>query len=687
LLLVAAAVGWNLVNLRALTLGVAYLDDSSVHEQMVRFATAQLRSGHLPLKGWFPYLGLGWPQFLHYQSLPATVTGLFGLVIGPDVAFRWSLYLLLSLWPISVYLAARLFAGTRPAAAASAVMSPFLVSATGIGYEQHAYVWVGFGVWTQLWASWTLPLAWGFGWRAILDGRNQLAAVVFVPLTIALHFETGYLALIPLLVWPFAAGAPLRSRLCRSALLVCGSLLASAWVIVPLISQRSWASTNEPLRGSGLVNGYGIGRVLVWLVSGRLLDHGRLPVVTAFAALGLAVACGRFAYDQNSRALLVALAVCLLLSFGRATFGVLTDLIPGGTDIFFRRFMMGVQLVALLLAGRGAAWSGRTALAALGRRRFMLPTASGPVRAVLAMAATIVVLAPGWLQLGAYDRRDSSAINSQRRADAAQGAELDRIIGLIGTTGGGRVYAGMPSNWGRDLTIGAVPVFKYLESRDVDEVGYTLRTASLMTNPEYYLEDADRSDYRLFGIKYVIVTAGYAPPVSAQLVLRSGPYWLWEISRRRLRAGGPARRRARGQPDEVRRPQHPTAPLQAGAGRGLRPRRIPRRRHPCTAAANSTGAAVHRQRDRRDRRSHRRRTDRDRPHAPARRSGTQRLLRPRLDRDRRRARSSDPDGGTRAGQHRSLGRNPHHRVQDTSDTPTTRSYSLSAPAHWRPSIY
>ena len=48
-----AAVVWNLVNLRAERLAVSYLDDSSVHEQMVRFATAQWRAGHLPLTGWF----------------------------------------------------------------------------------------------------------------------------------------------------------------------------------------------------------------------------------------------------------------------------------------------------------------------------------------------------------------------------------------------------------------------------------------------------------------------------------------------------------------------------------------------------------------------------------------------------------------------------------------------------------
>src|SRR5690348_2310639 len=31
------------------------------------------------------------------------------------------------------------------------------------------------------------------------------------------------------------------------------------------------------------------------------------------------------------------------------------------------------------------------------------------------------------------------------------------------------------------------------------------------------------------GSSIVIVPAGYAPPVPAQLVLRSGPYWLWTI--------------------------------------------------------------------------------------------------------------------------------------------------------------
>jgi hypothetical protein len=493
---------------------------------MVRFATDQLRAGHLPLTSWFPFLGEGSAQFLHYQSLPAIVTGAAGLLVGPDVAFRWSLYLLLALWPISVYLAARAFGGGRPAAAVSAAMSPFLVSVTGVGYEQHAYLWTGYGVWTQLWAMWTLPLAWGCSWRAIRDGRGYLSAVLCTALTVAFHFETGYLALSVLVLWPLVAGRPLLVRLRRAAVLLGGSALASAWVIVPLLSEKGWAAVNEPLQGTQLVDGYGARHVLDWLLSGQLLDHGRLPVITILAGLGFALAWLVWSSDVDARALMVALGVCLLLSFGRTTFGSLADVIPGSHDIFFRRFMMGVQLVALLLAGRGAAWLADRAWRLLELR---LPRRAPRFSPLIGLLAVVVVLAPAWLELGTSARADAAAIEAQRAADHAGGAALDRLVAVIRRDGGGRTYAGMPQNWGEHFTVGQIPVFKYLESRDVDEVGYTLRTASLMTDPEYYFDERDPSDYTLFAVRFLILPAGRRPPVAAHLAMRAGPYRLWTV--------------------------------------------------------------------------------------------------------------------------------------------------------------
>jgi Bacterial membrane protein YfhO len=155
-----------------------------------------------------------------------------------------------------------------------------------------------------------------------------------------------------------------------------------------------------------------------------------------------------------------------------------------------------------------------------------LPSGLSPA---VVLVGAIAVLAPAWLQLGAYDRHDGAAIAAQRRADDTQGAQLDRLVALIERDGGGWTHAGMPSNWGQEFTVGTVPVFKYLESRDVDEVGYTLRTASLMTDPEYYFDECNPDDYRLFGIHYLIIPAGFRPPVPAELKLRAGPYSLWTL--------------------------------------------------------------------------------------------------------------------------------------------------------------
>ena len=342
-----------------------YLDDSSLHEQMVRAAAARISQGHLPLTSWFPYLGLGSPQFLHYQSLPSMISGLIGTVVNPDTVFRWSLYLLLALWPITVYWSGRLFGLSRWTAASAAAVAPFLASAAGIGYETKAYVWVGYGVWTQLWASWTLPLAWGFTYRALSSLRGAFWAVLFIMLTVALHYETGYLAFVPLVVWPFIAPSDLWQRIGRAVALGAAAALASAWVIVPLLQQSHWAARNQVLEGTGLENGYGARQMLTWLITGNLYDNNHsppwLPVITILVAVGIGVCLARWRSFLAGRALVVIWVVTLVMSFGRTTFGSLYDIVPGSSDIFIRRFEMGPQLSGILLAGVGLVFLGQLA--------------------------------------------------------------------------------------------------------------------------------------------------------------------------------------------------------------------------------------------------------------------------------------------------------------------------------------
>ena len=175
--------------------GVPYLDDSSVHDQMVRFATRRLQAGHLPLTSWFPYLGLGSPHFLHYQSLPSMLTGAAGMVVGGDVAFRWSLYLLLVLWPLPVFVSARVFGLSRAAAAVTrgSVAVPRQCDRGGLRAQGlHLDRVRGMGA-TVGFVDTSARRGRSRGGRCRPDGRS-CPAVVFVALTMALHFETGYLA-------------------------------------------------------------------------------------------------------------------------------------------------------------------------------------------------------------------------------------------------------------------------------------------------------------------------------------------------------------------------------------------------------------------------------------------------------------------------------------------------------------
>ncbi len=531
-----AASAWQLFSLRANLQAVSYPFDASVHEQMVRYATNAFAHGRSPLTGWFPYIGLGSAQFLHYQSLPALVAGLAGTVLGPGNAFRWSLYLLLSLWPLAIYASARLSGLTPAAAAVAACLSPLVASHTGVGFEQGAYLWSGGAeVWAQLWASWVLPFAWATTWRAMRDRRYLGLAVALIALTVALHFETGYLALLGVMVMAFAGPGRLRPRLARAGALFGASLVASAWALVPLVAMSRWASVNEVLAPTSYVRGYGAGQDLAWLFSGQVFDaRHTVPAISLAVLAGVVLAIVRWKREPLTRALLVWFAASLALSFGPTTWGPLYNAVPAHSDLFARRFLMGAQLSGLYLAGRGAVavggWLARE-LPVLRRRGRGGPLSrrAGRTALVFTIGGGLALAWPAAHAVARNDNQNGKLISAQASADRAQGAQMAPLIAYIKRHGDGRAYAGSVNNWGRHFTVGYVAVYKYLEMQDVDEATYIVPTASLMLGPQFHFDEQDPSDYALFGVRYLVLPATMQSPVPAQRVMARGPYALWVI--------------------------------------------------------------------------------------------------------------------------------------------------------------
>jgi hypothetical protein len=529
-LFVAGACAFGLATLAGELAVVQPVNDETFHYEMVRWAVQQIQHGNaLPLDGWFPYLNLGVAQFSHYQSLPHLVTAYFSLIFGTDTTERWAGYLVFALFPISVYAGTRLLGWSSWAAGSAALVSPLLVSVTGYGYESFSYTWLGNGLWSQEWGMFLLPLAWGFSWRAINGtGRGLYAlAALAVGLTIAMHFLTGYFALLSIGVFAIVVWRGLLPRLGRAALVFGGAALVAAWVVVPLITDAAYFNASEFNTNTFWLNSWGAPQVLGWLFTGQIFDAGRFPIVSLLVALGTGVCVSRFRSDARARALLGLLALSLVLFSGRPTFGFILNLLPGNSDLYLHRYIMGVQLSGLMLAGVGLAWTGERVLSLL--RRWKPRIRLVPVVAGL-MGAAVLLTLPAWFDRATYAATDNTSIALQIDNDQTDGAALDVLINDINSRGGGRTYAGLPGNWGRQYEIGQVPVYEYLADNSVDEFGYVLRTPSIVADNEAYFSEHDPAQYQLYNVRYILTPSGVAPPVPATLIASSGRHRLWLVA-------------------------------------------------------------------------------------------------------------------------------------------------------------
>ena len=526
LVIVGIVILFNLVVLRAEARPVQNLNDASVHRSMIAWASERVEDGHLPLDGWYPDLALGSSRFHHYQSLPHVLTGFLALVVGSERALSWTLYLGMALWPIAVYAGGRLLGWDRWICAIAAAASPLIVSEATLGYEWGSYAWRGYGTWTQLWGMWLLPFAWGLSWRAIAKGRSYWLAALVLALTVACHLLTGYLALLSLGVFALVKWGELLRRFGRAALVGLGSLFVAAWVVVPLLADRLWTVNDEYSRGKIYYDSFGARRILGWFASGELFDRGRPPMVTILVAVGLVVALWRYRRDERARVLLFLFLVSLFLFFGRPTLGPVLRLLPGSGDLFLRRFVFGVHLAGLYLAGFGAVTLARIAREQLPRFR---PLHEHPIAiAVIGVAAAIAFFAPGYVERTAWAAQGAEWIGEQAVADATDGADVAALVDIAQERGQGRFYAGMRSNWGSSYVVGQVPVYVMLLNQGTDGVGFVRPTWSLSAPFEYRFTDTNPSHYDLFDVRYLILDEGRQPPVQAERVAERGRHVLWE---------------------------------------------------------------------------------------------------------------------------------------------------------------
>ena len=258
--------------------------------------------------------------------------------------------------------------------------------------------------------------------------------------------------------------------------------------------------------------------VMVRLLNGGLFDDANLPVITLLVALGmgLILVALRRKRDHLQIWSLACFALWVVLFFGRESLGSLIDLLPMSSGIHMSRFISGVQIFGLILAGLGLS----TLIRWISRLRWVWALAAG--------ALLVGVMAiPVSKRITFICQSDFWAISAKQGYDAALG--FRDVVRLLEASPEARIHAGFSKTWGDELKIGGVPVYSLLQGAGFDMVGYLFLAQMHPEEWQFYLDPGRQEHYDLYNIRYLLMPASRTPPAFAQERTRWGNLVLYEV--------------------------------------------------------------------------------------------------------------------------------------------------------------
>jgi hypothetical protein len=352
--------------------------------------------------------------------------------------------------------------------------------------------------------------------------------------TLLTHLVCGYIAIISLVAlalfnltpspsplplsteWRKEGGKGVGVRLLRLLLLLALAGLVISYFLVPYLLDSPYMNRSvweKPEK----YDSYGYEWVLGALVQGELFDFGRFPWLTILTAAGLAL-CLRRWREERYRVPVVLFVLWLLLYFGRPTWGALLDLLPMSRDLHLHRLIAGVHLGGVFLMGLGLAWMWEWALA---RRRV--------AHLLATVGLTAIMLYPAYAERADYLAQNGAWLVESHDALTAEEEDLTGLIATLKELPPGRVYAGLGNNWGRDYTVGHVPMYALLNSVGLDMLGYLYHALSLNADIQVHFDESQPEHYDLFNVRYVVAPAGRTFPDFVKPVRDFGRHRLYQV--------------------------------------------------------------------------------------------------------------------------------------------------------------
>ncbi len=501
-------------------------NDQIFHYVFIERANQAISAGDNPFDHWLPELELGFPQFLYYQNLPhLTVVTLYRLLLKKVSLLRLLnlvRYLLLVMFPMTVYWSMRRMEFSAIAAAVGAAISPMLSSAISYGFDYNSYVWRGFGMFPQLCCMHLMFVSTACVRRVLERGRGYCAAIIASAAMVLSDLLYGYIfAVVVAVLWLLSLGkAPgdasgligLLRRAYRSsvrlAIVVVPAALITAYQTIPFFALIRYL--NQAQLQTWRPHSIGAAATLTTIFTGHYFDNDRLPVVSMLVLVGVLFSVIK--RPKGAELAVTILAVSTVLFFG----GSLAHRLPISHIVPFVRFSAGIDFGAILAAGLGGEFLWDWCSSSFAR-----------MQAFVAIALLLVLYTPAAAERWNFFRGNKAMMELSDQALESD-SDLPEILSALKKAPPGRVYAGTRANWGTWMSDGYVHLYDLLPINQFATV-MPFQTLSLNSPYLWQLATPGRQICRLFNIRYIVAPPSVTVPDFYRPLRTTTRYILYEL--------------------------------------------------------------------------------------------------------------------------------------------------------------
>lgn len=511
-----------------------------------------------------------------YQMIIKPISQLFSFSFSLYEYYNWTKYLLLCFFPLTVFLALRLVGFSSLSSALAAFFAANYSTDGLYGIDPPSFLWRGYGLTSQLYAMFFMPLGLAFTYRAVKEvsrknNRSDLVskigslrnlklfgvwdlgfgisnsfwAVVFLTLTTAGHLGLGIIGLIS--TTPFLLLDLNKSNIVKRGkklfLIYISLMIALSYWIIPILLHNNYhiISFWDPI---WKFDSYGWYEVTRQFFAGEIFDWQRMPVITALVLIGFFT----LLTNPNLFAFALIFAMMMLLYFGRTTWGGLIDLIPGMKDFHLHRFIVGVHIASLFLLPAGIQYllelikkitdkvillvsvlkntPRRQHNESLSAKDAQFAKPFFVVFLIIIFSSLIYFTVKQTVTYAQLNNRWIGEANNAYVHDEKNFLNLKKDLELQPKA---RIYAGRPGNWGKQFRLGSTQLYMLLTVNGFDISQFLPETWSPLSENDQNFDERVAEDYDLLNIRYIVAPENKDFTEKALLTEKYGPFEFYKV--------------------------------------------------------------------------------------------------------------------------------------------------------------